>query len=129
MVAATIALAAMAMKARRSGTPLSSAAPALRFALAFVPPLVAGIVLTPVFAATGLIAQAARVLAAALRHGGRDRRRVLGARRAAHGPLLHGARRGRVRRAGGVGSLVDGRADSAACTSDSDSSIARRYGG
>ena len=36
----------MTMKALRSGTPLSSAAPAFRFALAYVPPLVAGMVLT-----------------------------------------------------------------------------------
>ncbi len=49
-VAAAIALTAMTMKARRIGAPLSSAAPAYRFALAYLPPLVAGIVLTPVFA-------------------------------------------------------------------------------
>jgi hypothetical protein len=55
VVAATIALVAIAIKSKRSGTPLSKAAPALRFALAFLPPLVAGIVLTPVFALTGLI--------------------------------------------------------------------------
>src|SRR4051812_10720171 len=41
-VAAAIAIVAIAIKARRSGAPLSSAAPAYRFALAFVPPLVAG---------------------------------------------------------------------------------------
>ena len=57
VVAATIALAAIAIKSKRSGTPLSKAAPALRFALAFLPPLVAGIVLTPVFMMTGLIAR------------------------------------------------------------------------
>jgi len=57
VVAATIALAAIAIKSKRSGTPLSKAAPALRFALAFLPPLVAGIVLTPVFMTTGLIAR------------------------------------------------------------------------
>src|SRR5437773_6855844 len=56
-VAAAIAWTAMSIKARRSGTPLSSAAPAHRFALAFVPPLVAGMVLTPVFAMTGLVAR------------------------------------------------------------------------
>src|SRR4029079_7606744 len=38
-------------KARRIGTPLSSTAPAYRFALAFAPPLVAAMVLTPVFVA------------------------------------------------------------------------------
>jgi hypothetical protein len=52
-VAAAIGLTAMSIKARRSGAPLSSA-PAYRFALAFVPPLVAGMVLTPVFATIGL---------------------------------------------------------------------------
>jgi hypothetical protein len=59
-VAATIALVAMTIKARRSGAPLwplSSAAPAYRFALAYVPPLVAGMVLTPVFATMGLMAR------------------------------------------------------------------------
>ena len=59
-LAASIALTAMSIKARRSGTPLSSAAPAQRFALAFVPPLAAGMVLTPVFATLGL---ATRLLA------------------------------------------------------------------
>ncbi len=56
-IAAAIALVAMARKAGRSGVPLSSAAPAHRFALAYVPPLVAGMILTPVFAATGLMAR------------------------------------------------------------------------
>ena len=56
-VATLIALVAMSAKARRSGSPLWSAAPAFRFALAFVPPLVAGIVLTPVFATWGLMAR------------------------------------------------------------------------
>jgi hypothetical protein len=55
--AAAIALVAMAMKARRIGAPLSSTAPAYRFALAYAPPLVAGIVLTPVFATMGLMAR------------------------------------------------------------------------
>ena len=54
IVAAAIALVSMTMKARRSGTPLSSAAPAFRFALAYVPPLVAGMVFTVVLAAMGL---------------------------------------------------------------------------
>ena len=93
----------MTIKARRTGAPLSSAAPAYRFALAYVPPLVAGMVLTPVFATLGLVARAAGLLAAALRHRRHDRRRVLGPRRAADGRLLHGARRGRVRRACRVG--------------------------
>ncbi len=53
LVASTTAMVTMTVKARRSGTPLSSAAPAFRFALAFLPPLVAGMVLTPVFAAIG----------------------------------------------------------------------------
>lgn len=56
-IAAAIALVAMAKKARRIGAPLSSAAPACRFALAYVPPLVAGIVLTLVFATMGLMAR------------------------------------------------------------------------
>jgi hypothetical protein len=57
VAAASIALIAMTIKARRAGAPLSSAAPAFRFALAFVPPLVAGMVLTPVFATMGLMAR------------------------------------------------------------------------
>ena len=52
----TIATRHHAIKARRSGAPLSSSAPAQRFALAYVPPLVAGVVLTPVFAMMGLAA-------------------------------------------------------------------------
>jgi hypothetical protein len=56
-VAATIALVAIGIKSKRSGTPLSTAAPALRFALAFVPPLLAGMILTPVFATMGLMAR------------------------------------------------------------------------
>jgi len=50
-VAAAIALAAIARKAQASGAPLSRGSPARRFALAYAPPLAAGIVLTPVFAA------------------------------------------------------------------------------
>jgi hypothetical protein len=57
VLAASIALITMTMKARRSGTPLSSASPAFRFALAYVPPLAAGMVLTPVFATMGLMAR------------------------------------------------------------------------
>jgi hypothetical protein len=57
VVAAAIGLTAMSIKARRSGTPLLSAAPAHRFALAFVPPLVAGMVLTPVFTMMGPVAR------------------------------------------------------------------------
>jgi hypothetical protein len=56
-VGAAIALGGMAIKARRAGTPLSSAAPAHRFALAYLPPLVAGVVLTPVFVLGGLMAR------------------------------------------------------------------------
>jgi hypothetical protein len=56
-IAATIAIVAMTRKARRSGAPLSSLAPAHRFALAYVPPLVAGVILTPVFATMGLMAR------------------------------------------------------------------------
>ena len=56
-VAVAIALTTMTIKARRIGAPLSSAAPAYRFALAYVPPLVAGMVLTPVFATLGLMSR------------------------------------------------------------------------
>lgn len=56
-VAAAIGLTTMTRKARRAGTPLSSAAPAYRFALAYVPPLVAGMILTPVFATLDLMAR------------------------------------------------------------------------
>jgi hypothetical protein len=55
-VGVAIALVAVAEKGRRSGVPLTSA-PARRFGLAFAPPLVAGIVLTPVFATMGLMAR------------------------------------------------------------------------
>jgi hypothetical protein len=55
-LAALIALAAMNRKARALGSPLA-AAPARRFALAYVPPLAAGVVLTAVFARHGLIAE------------------------------------------------------------------------
>ena len=53
LVAVVIALVGMTIKSRRAGAALwtsSTGAPAFRFALGFVPPLVAGIVLTPVFA-------------------------------------------------------------------------------
>jgi heme/copper-type cytochrome/quinol oxidase subunit 3 len=57
-VAATIGLVAIVRKARTSGTPLwSPAAPAHRFALAYAPPLVAGMILTPVFARLDLAAR------------------------------------------------------------------------
>lgn len=57
VVATTLALVTMTQKARRAGTPLwtsRSQTPAHRFALAFVPPLLAGIVLTPIFATSDL---------------------------------------------------------------------------
>ena len=56
-IAAAIALIAINRKAVRTGVPLWSAAPARRFALAFAPPLVSGMVLTPVFATLGLMAR------------------------------------------------------------------------
>ena len=56
VVAVVIALAAMARKAKVSGVSLTGV-PAVRFALAFAPPLVAGIVLTPVFVLMGLTAR------------------------------------------------------------------------
>jgi hypothetical protein len=52
VVAVVIGIVAMALKARRSGTPLSGAA-ARRFAFAFLPPLVAGMVLTWVLLTRG----------------------------------------------------------------------------
>jgi hypothetical protein len=56
LLAVAIALTTMTRKARRSGTPLSTTAPAYTFALAYLPPLVAGMVLTPVFATLDLMA-------------------------------------------------------------------------
>jgi hypothetical protein len=56
-VACAIATAGIVLKTRRSGTPLSAGGPALRFALAFAPPMMAGVALTPVFAAAGLISR------------------------------------------------------------------------
>jgi hypothetical protein len=56
-IAAAIALVTMTVKARRSGLPLSSAPTAFKFALAYLPPLVAGMILTPVFATMGLMAR------------------------------------------------------------------------
>jgi hypothetical protein len=56
VVAAAIGLIAIARKGRRAESPLA-AAPARRFALAFVPPLAAGAVLTAVFVSHGLIAR------------------------------------------------------------------------
>jgi len=53
VLACAIATVTIVIKARRSGAPLS-AGPALRFALAFAPPMAAGVVLTAVFASTGL---------------------------------------------------------------------------
>jgi hypothetical protein len=55
-VAMSIALVAMSLKSRRSGTPLLSA-PARRFALAYLPPLAAGAVLTAMLGTTGSIAR------------------------------------------------------------------------
>jgi hypothetical protein len=55
-VAIAIALVTMAHKSRRSGSPsLVSWRPAQRFALAILPPLAAGAVLTVVFAQQGII--------------------------------------------------------------------------
>ena len=56
VLAVLIALPAMARKAKATGSPLA-AAPARRFALAYLPPLAAGAVLTAVFARHRLIAQ------------------------------------------------------------------------
>jgi hypothetical protein len=56
VIAATIAYTAMVRKARRLGSPLLTA-PTRRFALAFLPPLVAGGALTAVFVQDGLMAR------------------------------------------------------------------------
>jgi len=53
-VAVIIGVNAMVLKARRSGTSLSGAA-ARRFALAFLPPILAGVVLTAVMLSRGAI--------------------------------------------------------------------------
>jgi hypothetical protein len=55
-VAVAIGLVTMTRKARHSGSPLAGG-PAQRFALAYLPPLVAGAVLTGLFAAEGLVAR------------------------------------------------------------------------
>jgi hypothetical protein len=56
--ATAIGLVAIVRKSRASGAPLwSTAAPAHRFALAFAPPLVAGMILTPVFVVLDLAAR------------------------------------------------------------------------
>ena len=55
-VAAIVGLGAMARKARASASPLL-AAPAQRFALAYLPPLASGAILTAVFVASGLAAR------------------------------------------------------------------------
>ncbi len=54
-VAATAGVVAMARKSRRAGAPLLSA-PGRRFALAFVPPVAAGVALTLVFWRSGQVA-------------------------------------------------------------------------
>src|SRR5438105_13465381 len=56
VLAFAIGLTALIRKARRSGAPLL-AGPAQRFALAYLPPLGAGVVLTGVFAHAGYIAR------------------------------------------------------------------------
>jgi hypothetical protein len=56
-VAATIGLVTLTRKARRIGTPIGSAPSAYRFALGYLPPLVAGMIMTPVFAALDLMAR------------------------------------------------------------------------
>jgi len=54
LVAAAIGVAAMIMKIRRSASPLVGE-PTRRFALAYLPPIAAGVIVTIVFAANGLI--------------------------------------------------------------------------
>jgi hypothetical protein len=55
-VAIAIAVVAATWKARRSGAPLWTA-PTYRFAIAYAPPLAAGLILTPVFWSRGLVMQ------------------------------------------------------------------------
>jgi len=57
VIACAIAAVTIVFKARRSGAPLSAGGPALRFALAFAPPMAAGVVLTAVFAGAGLMSR------------------------------------------------------------------------
>ena len=102
-----IALVTMTRKARRMQA-RSLAAPAHRFALAYVPPLVAGVVLTSVFTTQAFIPSAG-MLAAALRRRDFHRRRALDPRRAGAGAAVHGARRRGVRIPGFVGRLLHGR--------------------
>jgi hypothetical protein len=56
VIACAIGVAAIVLKARRSGVALS-AGPAVLFARSFAPPMTAAIVLTPVFATAGLISR------------------------------------------------------------------------
>ena len=56
VVAVTVGLVAMARKARRSNVAFYGA-PMKRFALAYLPPIAAGAVLTPVFALSGMTAR------------------------------------------------------------------------
>ena len=56
-LAAAIGLVTTILKARRAGTPISTATPAYRFALAYVPPVIAGMILTPVFVSLDLMAR------------------------------------------------------------------------
>ena len=95
-------LAAIARKARASDAPFIGA-PLQRFALAYVPPLAAGAVLTPVFAATGLTARLPGcwllLYGTAVVAGGAFSVRVV----PVMGLALHGAGRCGARGAGGVG--------------------------
>jgi hypothetical protein len=54
VLAVTIAIVAMQIKARRAGLPLASG-PGRKFALSFIPPIAAGALLTPVLLNAGLI--------------------------------------------------------------------------
>jgi len=56
VVAVAIGLVSIVWKSTRSGAPLL-ASPTRRFVLAYIPPLAAGAVLTPVLAANGLVAR------------------------------------------------------------------------
>ena len=104
VVSVVVGLAAIARKARASNAPFIGA-PLQRFALAYVPPLAAGAVLTPVFAANGLTTRLPGCWLLLYGTALVARRRALGARRARDGARLHGARRGGLRGAGGLGQL------------------------
>ena len=93
VVALTLAMWAMRRKAQRAQVPLLSG-PGRRFLLNFLPPMLVGGVLTAALYRAGSLQRHPRHVAAAVRHGRGERRRVFGAHRAGDGQLLHDRRRG-----------------------------------